>query len=145
MQSTNFSFQINRPNYSLAYDARNRNPAWVYEHLTKENIKGEAGRSLEFKEDDNLPAHLRATLAYCRGQGFDRGHMAPAANHRSSAAAMCDTFYMTNICLQCPQFNRGYWSKLEKYVRDLTQWYQHVYVNRSFIPTTYRRRWQALY
>lgn len=41
---------------------------------------------------------------------------------------MADTFYMTNMCPQCPQLNRGYWSKLEKHVRDLTKEYQHVYV-----------------
>lgn len=28
------SFHIDRSGYSLAYDARNRNPIWVYEHLT---------------------------------------------------------------------------------------------------------------
>ncbi len=41
---------------------------------------------------------------------------------------MDDTFYMTNMCPQCPQFNRGYWAKLEKHVRDLTKDYANVYV-----------------
>jgi len=69
----------------LAYDARNRNPIWVYEHLTAESIRGNADRShADFKEDGNIPQHLRATLADCKGSGFDRGHQAPAADHRSS-------------------------------------------------------------
>jgi endonuclease G len=34
---------------------------------------------------------------------------------------MRDSFIMTNICPQSPQFNRGYWSKLEKHVRGLTK------------------------
>lgn len=54
--------------------------------------------------------------------------MAPAADHRSSSKAMSDTFYMTNMCPQCPQLNRGYWAKLEKHVRDLTKEYQNIYV-----------------
>lgn len=122
------SFVIHRPGYSLAYDARNRNPLWVYEHLTAESIRGETERSLEFKEDEAIPEHLRATLADYKGSGFDRGHQAPAADHRSSGEAMNDTFYMTNMCPQCPQFNRGYWAKLEKHVRDLTKDYPNVYV-----------------
>ncbi len=123
------SFHIDRPGYSLAYDARNRNPIWVYEHLTTNSIKGEADRShCDFKEDICLPEHLRATPQDYTRQGFDRGHLAPAANHRSSPSLMADTFFMTNMCPQCPQLNRGYWSKLEKHVRDLTKSYSHVYV-----------------
>lgn len=122
------SFLIHRPGYSLGYDARNRNPAWVYEYLTAESIKGNEERSLEFKEDENIPQYLRATLADYKGNGFDRGHQAPAADHRSSPEAMADTFYMTNMCPQCPELNRGYWRKLEKHVRDLTKDHQNVYV-----------------
>lgn len=54
--------------------------------------------------------------------------MAPAADHRSSLDAMADTFYLTNICPQCPQFNRGFWAKFEKHVRDLTQYYKDICV-----------------
>lgn len=122
------SFHITRSGYSLAYDASKRNPAWVYEHLTAESIQGDAERSFEFKDDPNIPTYLRATSADCKGQGFDRGHMAPAADHRSSSKAMADTFYMTNVCPQCPQLNRGYWSKLEKHVRNLTKQYANVHV-----------------
>jgi endonuclease G len=123
------SFQLDRSGYSLAYDAKNRNPLWVYEHLTADNIRGNTDRShFDFKEDESFPNHLRATLADYRGQGFDRGHLAPAANHRLNDEAMADTFYMSNMCPQCPQFNRGYWSKLEKYVRDLTKEYHQVHV-----------------
>lgn len=122
------SFYINHPGYSLGYDARNRNPSWVYEHLTAESIKGSTERSLTFKEDENIPKHLRATLTDYLGSGFDRGHQAPAADHRSSQEAMADTFFMTNMCPQCPQLNRGYWSVLEKHVRGLTKEHSNVYV-----------------
>lgn len=53
------TFQIHHPGYSLAYDARNRNPAWVYEHLTAESIKGNAERSIEFKEDEHLSHYVQ--------------------------------------------------------------------------------------
>jgi len=123
------SFIVHRTGYSLAYDARTHNPSWVYEHLTADNIKGDADRSqFKFKEDETIPQHLRATPADYKGNGLDQGHMAPAADHRASPDAMKDTFYLTNICPQCPQLNRNYWAKLEKHVRDLTQRNRHVYV-----------------
>lgn len=123
------SFIIHRSGYSLGYDARTRNPAWVYEHLTAQNVQGDVDRAhFTFKEDETLPKHLRATLASYKGQGLDQGHMAPAANHRSSPEEMDDTFYLTNICPQCPQFNREYWSKLEKHARTLTKSHPNVYV-----------------
>lgn len=122
------SFFIQREGYNLSYDAGRKNPAWVYEHLTQESIKGLTERSHLFKEDDFIPKHIRATLLDYKGSGFDRGHQAPAADHKSSQIAMADTFYMTNMCPQCPELNRGYWSKLEKYVRDLTKTYQDVFV-----------------
>ncbi len=122
-------FHVNRTGYSLAYDASRRNPHWVYEHLSADSIQGNANRShANFKEDDNIPAHLRATLVDYKGFRFDRGHMAPAADHRSSEKAMSDTFFMTNMCPQCPELNRGYWSKLEKHVRNLTQQYNSIHV-----------------
>ena len=123
------SFQINRPGYSLEYDASRRNPKWVYEHITPQSIKGNADRShANFKEDESLPSHLRSTLLDYRKSGFDRGHMAPAADHRSSSEAMCYTFFLSNICPQSQECNRGHWAALEKYVRDLTKYYENVFV-----------------
>jgi len=123
------SFIIHRQGYSVGYDARMRNPSWVYEHLTADSIKGDVDRSqYTFKEDEKIPQHLRATIASYKGQGLDQGHMAPAADHRSDPELMNDTFYLTNVCPQCPQFNREYWLKLEKHVRDLTKDYKNIYV-----------------
>lgn len=123
------SFVIHRSGYSTGYDARLKNPAWVYEHLTAENIQGDTDRShFTFKEDEKIPKNLRASIASYKGQGLDQGHMAPAANHRATPETMNDTFYLTNICPQCPQLNREYWSRLERHIRELTKQYQHVYV-----------------
>lgn len=123
------SFIVNRKGYSLAYDARTHNPSWVYEHLTADNIKGDTDRSqFKFEEDNTIPQHLRATPDDYKGNGLDQGHMAPAADHRATPDTMKETFYLTNICPQCPQFNRHYWAKLEKHVRDLTRQHRHVYV-----------------
>jgi len=115
---------IYRSCYSLNYDCRTKNANWVYERITAENLKGDVDReNFKFKEDPSIPQIFRSTLKDYQGSGFDRGHLAPAANHKNSADAMGDTFYLSNMSPQNPQFNRGYWSKFEKHVRDLTKYY----------------------
>ncbi len=49
---------------------------------------------------------------------------------------MEDTFYLSNMCPQNPNFNRGYWAKFEKYVRDLTKAYKavHVFTGPLYLP-----------
>lgn len=128
---------IHRSCYSLGYDARNKNPSWVYERLTARGLKGDANRDhCQFKEDDTLPRIFRATLQDYQGSGFDRGHLAPAGDHKSSMQGLEDTFFLSNMCPQDPKLNRGYWNKLEKHVRDLTNSYSvvHVYTGPLYLP-----------
>ena len=47
-----------------------------------------------------IERRFRSKLEDYRGSGFDRGHMAPAANHKRSQAAMDDTFTLTNMSPQ---------------------------------------------
>ncbi|MDF2576724.1 MAG: non-specific endonuclease [Chlamydiales bacterium] len=119
---------VQRSNYKLAYDGRNHTAFWVMEHLTADKLKGNTSRSSNFKEDPSIPIEVRSTLDDYKGSGFDRGHLAPAANHKSSAQAMDDTFYLSNMSAQVPEFNRGYWSKLESYVRGLVSKHKNLYV-----------------
>lgn len=122
-------FYIEKENFTLAYDAKTRNPSWVLEHLTYQKLKGTAVRTKsKFKRDDEIPAIFRATLEDYKGSGFDRGHMASCRNHISSSKAMSDTFYLSNVSPQNPKFNSGIWAQLEQYVRDLTKTCKDVYV-----------------
>lgn len=113
----------------LAYDGKTRNPHWVYEKLSAESLKGSVDRGhFDFKEDPLIPAILRATNEDYKGSGFDRGHLCPAADARSSLEVMKETFYLSNIAPQTPHLNRKYWLKLEKHARDLTKAYELVEV-----------------
>jgi endonuclease G len=123
--------------YCVGYDTRNKNASWVYERLTLDGLEGSISRDhCQFKEDNVIPNIFRATLQDYKGSGFDRGHLAPAANHKVSSLEMEETFYLSNVAPQNPQFNRGYWSKLEKHVRDLTNHYLfvHVYTGPLYLP-----------
>lgn len=121
-----------RSNYVLSYDQRCRNPIWVFEHLTKENTsKTEytVDRSkFDFSEDTSVPPIFRATNKDFYKSGFDRGHLAAAANHRAHHEWMEQTFLLTNISPQTPTLNQITWNNLEKYTRSLTHHYQDVYV-----------------
>lgn len=73
--------------------------------------------------------------------GYDRGHLAPAANHRASSAAMRDTFSLSNISPQVgPGFNRDYWARFEKFVRDLSKTCKMVYIVSGPLYLPRRRR-----
>lgn len=106
-------FILKREGYCLGYEGRLRQPAWVCEILSKDSIKGTTKRErLSFLEDKDLPSSVRSTLKDYRKSGYDRGHMAPAADHKGSEKAMKDTFLLSNMSPQNPQFNRGYWANL---------------------------------
>lgn len=50
--------------------------------------------------------------------GYDRGHLAPAGNHRRTQNSINQTFYLTNMAPQVGRgFNRDKWNDLEKHVR----------------------------
>jgi endonuclease G len=120
---------IHRTGYVLDYDGRMRHAKWVYEELTAASLEGSTERAeFDFMEDPMIPPHLRASKSDYKGSGFDRGHLSPAANARSSAQVMKDTFYLSNISPQHPQLNRKYWVKLERHVREMTKSHAKVYV-----------------
>ena len=120
---------IKRDGYCLLYDFHKRNAILVYEKLSKSNLKGRVSRdNIPFKEDAKIYEIFRTTIADYKGSGFDRGHLAPAANHTGSLEKLTDTFLLSNIAPQNPSFNRGYWSSLEKHARSFVQLHETVEV-----------------
>ncbi|EDO45231.1 predicted protein [Nematostella vectensis] len=120
-----------RDDYVLSYNRRLRLPNWVCEHLTVERLrKRVADRSkCDFTIDTSVHPMFRVTNEDYRKSGYDRGHMAAAANHQYSQDANCQTFLLSNIGPQVGSgFNRDSWEHLEKYVRHLPRSYKNVYV-----------------
>jgi endonuclease G len=77
-------------------------------------------------------------LADYKGSGYDRGHLAPAADFSYDDFALSQSFYLSNMSPQNPSFNRGIWKKLEDQVRDWAMENDNIYVvtgpvlNKSF-------------
>lgn len=118
-----------RESYVISYDPRTRSASWVIERLSPASLSGTSDRKYcEFKEDDSVHVFHRSTNADYKGSGFDRGHLAAAANHKWSQKAMEDTFYLSNVAPQNPNLNQNTWNNLEKLCRSLTKRYVNVYV-----------------
>ncbi len=109
---------VSRGRYLAGYDGRTRSPRWVLERLDSKQLKVTVDRDSEsFHADREVPSELRVDAGDYRGSGFDIGHLAPAATHRTNQADLDSTFLFSNATPQQPQFNRGLWRTLESEVR----------------------------
>ena len=116
-----------RTGYTVSYNVHYKNPNWVAWELTREETKGETDRYDKFMPDPDLPEPRVVHKDYTRS-GYDRGHMAPAADMKWSKQAMIESFYMSNICPQVGNLNRGDWNDLEELCRDWAEKYGRIYI-----------------
>lgn len=118
-----------RRGFLLAHDPAKKTPVWVAEHLTRDKSKGAVKRSDDFQPDSDLAHGKRAELADYKGSGYDRGHMAPAADMAWDDQAMTESFYLSNMVPQAGVgMNRGIWMELEKKVRRWAKERGELYV-----------------
>lgn len=112
---------IDREGYSLGYDNVIRQARWVMYRLTREEVlSNEVKRTNIFNQDPLIVEWYSTSLDYLCS-GYDRGHLAPAADMAWSKKAMEESFYMSNISPQKPEFNRGIWCDLETWVREVAK------------------------
>ena len=118
---------LHRTGYTVSYNVYYKNPNWVAWELTREETKGETDRYDKFMPDPDLPEPRVVHKDYTRS-GYDRGHMAPAADMKWSKQAMIESFYMSNICPQVGNLNRGDWNDLEELCRNWAEKYGRIYI-----------------
>ena len=104
--------------YTLCYNEKHEQAAWVYYVLSDSMIIGVAKRKNYFLKDSLVISSTLSHGAYTNS-GYDRGHLLPAADMKWDQLAMDETFLMSNVSPQNPYFNRnGLWRKLETKVRE---------------------------
>lgn len=113
--------------YKLGYAESHEQARWVGYELTLLEVQGDSERKDNFRVDPKVLTGS-ATPADYKGSGYDRGHLAPAADMKLSDLIMSESFYMSNMSPQDPGFNRGIWKKLEENVREWASSYGTVYV-----------------
>ena len=102
---------VNHLGYSLSYNEKNEQASWVAYELTADQVRGTVKRKDSFRSDPLIKTGS-ASLSDYKGSGYDRGHLAPAADMKWSTTAMSESFFMSNMSPQLPGFNRGIWKKL---------------------------------
>lgn len=108
---------VSHHGFSLLYNEAHEQSGWVAYELTKEKATKLHARTDRFIPDPKVITITANNKDYA-GSGYDRGHLAPAADMGWSATSMAESFYYSNMSPQVPGFNRGIWKKLEERVRE---------------------------
>lgn len=105
--------------YVLGYSYYFRQAKWALEIIDPTHVG--LDRMDNFRPDLRLPEIFRADLEDYARSGLDRGHLVASANQRGDALQNSETFLLSNMAPQRPQFNRRIWKDLEEAVRKLNE------------------------
>jgi endonuclease G len=115
--SSKFNEQIiKHSGFTLMYSEIHEQARWVAYEINSNMSLGQYSRSNKFKKDQSVTTMSASDEDY-RYSGYDRGHLAPAADMSYSYEAMQESFLYSNISPQVPEFNRGIWKNLESQIR----------------------------
>ncbi len=117
---------VKHTGYTVSFNTQWRIPNWVAYELTSEEVQGVEPRGNNFMPDPNI--YDSPNSDEYKNSGYDRGHMAPAADMKWSKQAMAESFYTSNICPQNKNLNKGDWKDLEEHVRSMATKYDHIYI-----------------
>lgn len=105
--------------FTVAFDTERRQPSWVSYSLEPDEVILSRRLPYRFSADPRFPeSDVRTDYLH---SGYDRGHMAPAADFNWSTNALGETYYFSNICPQVPTLNRGRWREIEEEVREFAK------------------------
>lgn len=125
--------------FEVSFNPEKHVPNYVSWELTCSETDGPYSRqNVSFGEDPAVDGC--ATLQDYRRSGFDRGHMAPAADMKWSEQAMDDCHYLTNIAPQDHALNAGRWNSLEQKCRNIAKQDSSVLIIAGPILTDRLRR-----
>lgn len=113
--------------FTVSYNNNTLLPNWVAYELTATEVAGDLPRKDKFRPDPAVHGPQANKEDY-RNSGWDRGHMAPAADMKWSAEAIEESCYFTNICPQNPQLNGGDWKDLEEQCRKWASKYGKIWI-----------------
>ena len=119
---------LRRMGYITSYNSRTKLPNWVAWELNADKLVERESRTDKFLPDPDLPQQDAVTTDDYKRSGWDRGHMCPAGDNRWHWRAMQESFYMTNICPQNHNLNRGDWKELEEACRAWAQCEEGIYI-----------------
>jgi endonuclease G len=120
--------RLSHKEYITVFSKSLKYPVLVEWWVTKNKVQCDKAvpRHDRFVPDPLLASHTDLANDYIKS-GFDRGHMAPAADNQCSGLdAMKESFYFSNMAPQTGALNRGDWKTLEMEARDLAKRYDSI-------------------
>jgi endonuclease G len=106
--------QLDYEGFTVWLDCTKRGP--IKFRYTAQHDTGNFKRAQDFYFDPDVPAECQQKSTKAYGHGYDRGHQVPANHLDSSATAINQTNFITNILPQTSQMNRGGWGLTEEIV-----------------------------
>jgi endonuclease G, mitochondrial len=111
----------------IGYSETHEQAMWVSYSLTLNQLNPKRVRTNNFRPDPSVGTGSAELLDYYKS-GYDRGHLAPAADMTRSSTAMSESFLLSNVSPQIPGFNRGVWKRLESFVRNTIQYQNELFI-----------------
>jgi endonuclease G len=115
---------VHHKGFSLLFNRDHKQADWVAYDLSRSKLIKIAERGDKFIADPKVNG-TNFTKDYAKS-GFDRGHLAPAADMSYNDTCMLESFYFTNMSPQVPSFNRGIWKSLEELIREWALTYDTI-------------------
>lgn len=114
--------------YAVNYNYETKVAYFVVERIKASDLVKSSERKDDFRVDPMVAVDKQSSLEDYAKSGYDRGHIAPAADFSHSAEEISESFYLTNMMPQVPNNNRGIWKKTETMAREFAEKYGEVYV-----------------
>lgn len=118
---------IHHNGYSFSYSEKHEQAEWVAYSLDKRDIAYTNFKRPFFIQDPKVKTKSADWRNY-KKSGYDKGHLCPAGDRKTSKKLFTETFYTSNISPQKHDFNAGIWNRLEQKVRYWSKKYKHIYV-----------------
>ena len=133
---TNNEVVIEKQYITIGYNTQYLIPNYVGERLVYSMTVGTGKREPGFYPEPLLETKYKTRSRQYTNTGYDRGHLAPAADFKWNKHAMYESFSMANVAPQWPTLNRGKWQQLEDRVRKLSKQVDTLYVITGTIVQT---------
>jgi endonuclease G len=118
---------VHHHTYSLSYNEQHEQAEWTAHVLRTRDITNSDYKRPYFEIDNKVTTGAAHWRNY-KKSGYDKGHLVPAGDRKSTKAAYDETFLTSNISPQLHDFNAGIWNALEQKTRYYAQRYHEVYV-----------------
>jgi len=111
-------------NYYISFNTKNNTADYVAWHLDQSDLSGCTDCTSKnrpnpfYTEDQEVGLPYLVTHKDYTSTNFNRGHLCPAADRKSSKEVWLSTFYMTNMIPQAAKNNGQTWGNMENAIRD---------------------------